>query len=119
MGIVFLKNIKVYAYHGCLKEETLIGSNYLVNIKVWSSLDKAAKTDALEDTVDYVLLNAIVKKEMGVPSKLLEHIAKRIIDSVFKQVRIIKKIEVSVAKVNPPIGGDVPEVAVILKEKRP
>jgi dihydroneopterin aldolase len=119
MGIVFLKNIKVYAYHGCLKEETLIGSDYLVNIKVWTSLDKATKTDALEDTVDYVALNTIVKKEMAKASKLLEHVAKRIINKVFKEAKTVKKIKVSVAKINPPIGGDVSEVAVILKEKRP
>jgi dihydroneopterin aldolase len=65
MGMIYLKNIKVYAYHGCLAEETLIGSDYLVQLKVWADLKKSTTSDQLEDTVDYVLLNAIVKKEMG------------------------------------------------------
>ena len=118
MGIVHLKNIQVYAYHGCLAEETLIGSAYKVQIKVWANLEKSTQTDALEDTIDYVLLNHIVKKEMAIASKLLEHVAKRIIDAVFKQAADVRKIKVSVAKINPPIGGDVPEVRVVLKEKR-
>jgi len=118
MGIVHLKSIQVYAYHGCLAEETTIGSRYEVDVKVWANLEKACKTDALEDTVDYVLLNAIVKKEMSVAAKLLEQVGHRILTEVFRQAPIVDKIKVSVRKINPPIGGDVPAVAVVLKEKR-
>ena len=60
-------------------------------------------------------LNKIVKEEMSVSSKLLEHVAQRIIDRVLKQFSEVKRIEVSVAKQNPPIGGDVGEVCVRLK----
>ena len=118
MGMIYLKNIKVYAYHGCLAEGTLIGSDYLVQLKVWADLKKSTTSDQLEDTVDYVLLNAIVKKEMASPSKLLEHVAQRIINSIFKQANLVDEVELSVAKINPPIGGDVAAVSVILREKR-
>lgn len=118
MGMIYLKNIKVYAHHGCLAEETLIGSDYLVQLKVWADLKKSTSSDQLEDTVDYVLLNAIVKKEMASPSKLLEHVAQRIINSIFKQANLVDEVELSVAKINPPIGGDVAAVSVILREKR-
>ena len=118
MGMIYLKNIKVYAHHGCLAEETLIGSDYLVQLKVWADLKKSTTSDQLEDTVDYVLLNAIVKKEMASPSKLLERVAQRIINSIFKQANLVDEVELSVAKINPPIGGDVAAVSVILREKR-
>ncbi|MDG1213851.1 MAG: dihydroneopterin aldolase [Flavobacteriaceae bacterium] len=118
MGMIYLKNIKVFAYHGCLAEETLIGSDYIVALKVWADLKKSTASDQLGDTVDYVLLNAIVKEEMATPSKLLEHVAQRIIQSVFKQSNLVDKVQVSVAKINPPIGGDVASVSVVLKEKR-
>lgn len=118
MGKVSLKNIRVYAYHGCLREETLIGSDYRVDLKVWANLEKSTQSDSLEDTVDYVLLNDIVKQEMAVASKLLEHVAKRIVSKIFSKSDSVKKIKISVAKINPPIGGDVQEVAVVLKEKR-
>lgn len=118
MGIVHLKNIKVYAYHGCLAEETLIGSDYLVQLKVWANLEKATQTDALEDTVDYVLLNNIVKEEMSLPAKLLEHVAKRIAIRVFNDAPLVSRLKIKVSKINPPIGGDVDMVSVALIEKR-
>src|SRR5210317_1170908 len=84
MGKIMLKNIRCYSFHGCLKEETAIGSDYKVDLSINADLKKSAKTDQLKDTVDYVLLNRVVKEEMGVPSKLLENVAHRIIASVFK-----------------------------------
>lgn len=72
MGIIKVENIRVYAYHGCLSEETVIGSDYRVDMSVEADLEKSSVTDDLKDTVDYVTLNAIVVEEMGIPSKLLE-----------------------------------------------
>ena len=118
MSTIRLKNIKIYAFHGCMVEEGKIGSDYLVNLSVKSNLDKAAKSDRLSDTVDYVLLQKIVKEEMAVRSKLLEHVGSRIIDSIFKTIPIAKSIKITVSKLNPPIGGDVEEVSVTMKSKR-
>lgn len=118
MGSIRLKRIKVYAYHGCLVEEGKIGSDYLVDLKVKAALAEASKTDALKDTVDYVHLNRIVKEEMAIRSKLLEHVGKRIIDRIFKEILLVNEVQVQVSKVNPPIGGDVAEVIVAMKAKR-
>ncbi|NJB71466.1 dihydroneopterin aldolase [Saonia flava] len=119
MGVINVDNIRVYAFHGCLKEESIIGSDYLVNVSVEANLTKASTSDALSDTVDYVHINHVVKEEMAVPSKLLEHVGKRIINRLFSEISLIEKISVSVSKINPPIGGDVESVTVLLKEKRP
>tara|TARA_R110000850_G_scaffold271031_2_gene404806 strand:- start:198753 stop:199109 length:357 start_codon:yes stop_codon:yes gene_type:complete len=118
MGVIHLKKIKIYAYHGCLIEEGKIGSDYLVDLKVKASLAEASKTDELRDTVDYVHLNRIVKEEMGVRSKLLEHVGKRIINRIFEELILVNEIKVSVSKVNPPIGGNVAEVVVTMSSKR-
>ncbi|HLV71126.1 MAG TPA: dihydroneopterin aldolase, partial [Xanthomarina sp.] len=80
MGIIKVENIRVFAHHGCLKEETKIGCDYRVDLKVKADLQASAKTDDLSDTVDYVFLNKIVKEEMLKPSKLLETVAKRILN---------------------------------------
>lgn len=119
MGVINLTNIRIYAFHGCLKEETAIGSDYLVNVKVWANLSKASISDNLSDTVDYVHINKIVSKEMAIPSKLLEHVAKRILNRFFSEIPLVKKAQVSVSKINPPIGGDAENVCVSLKAKRP
>ena len=118
MGKIILKNVRCYSFHGCLKEESIIGSDYLVNLKVWASLKKSAQSDELIDTVDYVLLNHIIKTEMSKPSKLLETVAQRINNEILKKEPRVTKSIVSITKVCPPINGDVEGVSVKLKQKR-
>jgi len=118
MGKIQVNNIKLYAYHGCLEEEAKIGSWYRVDVEVDADLTKSSKTDELSDTVDYVHLNYIVKQEMSVRSKLLEEVAQRILDRFFKEISMIEKAQVSVSKINPPIGGNVQEVVIILSKER-
>ena len=118
MSTIHLKDIRLFANHGCLTEEEKIGSDYLVNVKVKANLVTAAESDQLSDTVDYVHLNRIVKSQMAIRSKLLEHVGKRIIDAVFEEIPLVTEVKVKVAKINPPIGGDVDEVSVTMKSKR-
>ncbi|MDG2195122.1 MAG: dihydroneopterin aldolase [Polaribacter sp.] len=118
MGIIEVNNIKLYAFHGCLEEEAKIGSEYCVDIKVSANLQTSADSDELADTVDYVHLNAIVKQEMAIRSKLLEHVAQRILNRIFSELPMVQKTTVSVAKINPPIGGSVKDVTITLSKKR-
>lgn len=117
MGIIKVENIRVFAYHGCLKEETKIGSDYRVDLKVKANLQQSATTDKLTDTVDYVLLNRIIKEEMDKPSYLLETVAKRILNRIFEADKLVKKATVWVSKLNPPIGGDVARVTIKMTDK--
>ena len=118
MGIIKVENIRIYAYHGCLLEEGKIGSDYRVDIKVKANLETSAKSDELADTVDYVHLNKIVKEEMTIRSKLLEHVADRILNRVLNEILTVQTADVSVSKMNPPIGGNVEKVTVRLQKKR-
>ena len=116
MASISVLGIKIYAYHGCLPEETKIGSDYEVNVVVEYDIQQSTESDDLKHTVDYVLINSIVNEEMSVASKLLENVVARIIDKIIEAYPKIFSVEVSVAKKNPPINGDVIEVAV--KDKR-
>lgn len=118
MDKIVLKNIRTYAYHGCLIEEGKIGSDYTVDLTIKTDLKPSAKTDDLQDTVDYVDLNRIVVEEMAIRAKLLEHVAQRIIDRILNELPLVAQIKVSVSKVNPPIGGDVEAVSIVMKQKR-
>ena len=118
MGIIKVENISVYAYHGCLVEESKIGSEYLINLKVKVNLSKSAKSDELIDTVDYVHLNLIVKEEMAIRAKLLEHVASRILQRILLELVTVVRAEISVSKINPPIGGNVEKVTITLRKKR-
>ena len=118
LGVIQVNNIRLFTNHGCLEEEAKIGSEYRVDIEVEADLETSSKSDELVDTVDYVHLNHIVKEEMAIRSKLLEHVAKRIINRIFKEIALVNEAKVSVAKINPPIGGNVAEVVIVLKESR-
>ncbi|MDF0706912.1 MAG: dihydroneopterin aldolase [Bacteroidota bacterium] len=118
MGKIRLKNVRIHSNHGCLREEMLIGSDYRVDLEVTADLSKPAASDQLDETVDYVHLNNIIKEEMTVRSNLLEHVAKRIIDRIFQEIKEVTHVEVEVSKINPPIGGDVESVSVKLEITR-
>lgn len=118
MGIIKVENIRVFANHGCLAEETKIGSDYRVDLEVKANLQTSAKTDKLSDTVDYVFLNRVIREEMEKPSHLLETVAKRILMRIFQEDTAVKKATVWVSKINPPIGGDVEMVTIKMTEKR-
>jgi len=118
LGIVKVENIRVFAYHGCLKEESKIGSDYRVDLEVKADLQQSAKSDLLRDTVDYVLLNKIVREEMLKPTHLLETVAKRILNRILEEEPLVMKAKVWVSKLNPPIGGDVEKVTIKMVENR-
>lgn len=118
MGTIKLNNIRTFSYHGCLVEEAKIGSDYRVDLEIKTDLRKSAQTDDLADTVDYVHLNKIVVEEMVIRSKLLEHVAQRIIIRCFAEIPSISRIKLAVSKLNPPIGGDVEAVTIEMEEFR-
>ena len=117
MGIVKVTDLLVYGYHGCLKEESIIGSEYLINIKAWTNIQKAAKSDSLIDAVDYVLLSDIAQAEMKKRANLLESVVDGIVNESFKRCSNIKKIKVCLAKLNPPTNSDAKSVSVSLTRK--
>ena len=118
MGKIHLNNIKIFAYHGCIVEESKIGSDYLVNLTIEGDLSLSAKTDKLSDTIDYVHLNKVVKEEMSQPSHLLETVAERILSRIMNELILVHKATVAVSKLNPPIGGDVAMVTVERSKSR-
>ena len=118
MGIIRLENVRLYGFHGCLKEEEMIGSDYRVDLEVQADLQKASRSDHLSDTVDYVHLQRIIREEMSKRTKLIETVAARILDRVMEELPEVLESAVSVSKINPPIGGDVQQVTVRLNRKR-
>ena len=110
-----VNGIKLYAFHGCLPEEGKIGGNYIVDVTITTDFTEAAKSDDLLKTVDYVVINKIVKEEMAVRSKLIEHVGQRITDRIKQGVNNVEALRVKVTKVCPPINGDVDNVAIIIE----
>ena len=116
MGIIKVSGIKLYAYHGCLEEEAKIGCNYIVDISIETDFSAAAAKDDLNKTVDYVKVYEIVTAEMAIRSKLIEHVAYRIIRALKENIRKPITVEVTVSKLNPPVNGETESASVTLKD---
>ena len=118
MAVIELKNMEFRAFHGCYKEEQVIGNNFVVDLTLIANTEAAERTDSLEDTVNYQVAYGIVCQEMSVASQLIEHVASRIITEVMRELQSIEQATVRVAKKNPPMGGRIGSVSVTLSKKR-
>ena len=111
---VELKGMSFYAYHGVMEQEQKVGNTYTVDLELYVDLSRAVQTDNLEDTVNYAVVYEIVKKEMKIRSQLLEHVAGRIINRIKQNFSEITTVKIRLAKLNPPISGDIKEAAVVI-----
>ncbi len=105
MALISIENMEFYAFHGHYREEQIVGSKFLVSLTIEADLSTPAASDNLKDTVNYYTAYRVVKEEMEKQSKLLENIAKRIIDAIYTHFDGIEKVTVKVSKMNPPMGG--------------
>ena len=107
MGLIEVNGIRVRAFHGCLEEEAMIGGDYIVDVQVSGDLRDAERSDDLSRTVDYGRVTAIVLEQMAQRSRLIEHVAARILAGMRAEWSNDLKWRVRIVKLRPPIRGDV------------
>ena len=111
MGLITVEGIRVFAYHGHLPEEAVLGGHFIINVWVESDTVEVEKTDDLKHTVDYVKIIAIVKEQMAIRSNMIEHSAKRIVDAILT-LHKVQKVTVELEKVLPPIDATFDKISV-------
>ncbi len=114
MNYIQIEGMEFYAYHGCFEEEQIVGNKFLVDIKLETDMNKAGSTDSLEFALNYATVYELIKSEMAIKSKLLENVGKRILDSIHAQFPFVKHTTLKVSKLNPPVGGRVEKVSVVM-----
>lgn len=114
-GFIQLNELEFFAYHGVSEQEKKVGNTFIIDFECKLDLSKASESDRLEDTISYADLFLLIKKEMEIPSNLLEHVAGRIIKSIRERYPQIQRIKISVAKINPPVGGQVTNAKIIIE----
>lgn len=115
---IFLDNLRFFARHGVGEQETLVGNEFTVNLRLKVDISRAMQTDDVADTVSYADVYAAVKEEMELPSRLLEHVCGRIADRLFRDFPQIEEITLRLAKRNPPMGADIEAAGVELHISR-
>ena len=104
-GRVFVKNIRLHAFHGVMPQERITGNDYLVSVSADCPLAAAAESDSVDDTLNYALIYNIVKEEMALQANLVEHVAGRIGRRVLAEFPLADNVRVEVVKLNPPMGA--------------
>ncbi len=118
MGQIALEGLEFFAFHGYYDEEQKIGNKYGVDLYITTNLLAAGESDKLHETVNYEVLYRMVAEEMRAPARLLEHVAHRVLDRIMDELPHVRKVQVSVSKFNPPLGGICHRARVTLVRKR-
>ena len=101
---IALHGAEFFAYHGFYPQEEQLGNSYLVDIDVSFSPTGDIAEDKITHTVNYEHLYEIACDEMQRPKKLIETVAHGILDQVKAKYPNVDLIEVSIKKLNPPLG---------------
>lgn len=112
MTTISVEGMEFFAYHGCFREEQIIGTKFKVDLYLAVDTVKAQTSDDLFDTVNYQAVYLVVKDEMKRRSKLLEHVARRILNRIKKEFPAVEAATIKVKKMNPPLGGQMAFVSV-------
>ena len=115
---ILLPRVRFYAHHGTDTQEQLTGAYFHVAIEADTDFSEAMQADRLEGTVSYADLYESIKEEMDIPSKLLEHVAARILQRLFGDFPSISRIRLTLTKENPPMGADCREAGVEIEAER-
>jgi dihydroneopterin aldolase len=111
MGLITVEGVRVFAYHGHLPEEAVLGGHFVINVWVEVDTSEVEKTDDLNHTVDYVKIIDIVKEQMAIRADMIEVPAKRIVDAILP-LNKVQKVTVEVEKVLPPIDASFDKISV-------
>lgn len=116
MHKILLENMLFHAKHGVFEEETIIGGSFEVNVEMETDFSQSMQKDELEGTIDYSRVYELIDKEMNAPSKLLEHLGKRILDVLYENFTSIHYVRLKISKLNPPINGEIERVSIVIEE---
>lgn len=103
---IYIQNLRFHAYHGVDAQEQLTGNDYVLNLRLQVDLERPMVSDDVADTVNYAQVYDMVRREMGIPSKLLEHVARRIGERIFCRWPEVVSLLLRLTKLNPPMGAD-------------
>ncbi len=118
MGRILIRDLITYSYHGCFEEENKIGAEYKLNIWVDGDFSKAESSDSLHNTIDYVELADLAAKEMAVSSKLIEHVANRILSKILSRWAHLELAGLTIIKISPPMNELVKSVEYTIERRQ-
>lgn len=113
---IFVEGLRIKAFHGMSPQERKIGNMFEVSVALdYPPAVRAAKSDSLQDTINYAEIVNLIKAEMSIPSDLIENVAGRIHRSLTEAFPAITGGWIKISKIAPPIAAELDSVSVRLK----
>jgi dihydroneopterin aldolase len=118
-GRIHLKNMTFYGYHGHLAEENALGQRFMVDLVLTLDIADAARTDALQHTVDYTQVFALCRDVLEQDRvKLLETLGSDIIDRILAKFERVQQVDIMIKKPSVPVPGALDYVALETSKAR-
>jgi dihydroneopterin aldolase len=115
---IALTGLRVRGHHGVYDFERTQGQDFVVDVVLSLSLDAAARSDDVADTVHYGdLADRLAAIIGGEPVNLIETLASRLVDACLLDARVAAAT-VTVHKPSAPIAHTFTDVAVTLRRAR-
>lgn len=114
MSVIEIEKMVFYAFHGCYREENVVGNYFEVYIRIETNTEKAEISDNVHDTVSYLDVYQVVKEQMEIKSNLLENVGRRIMNTISAKFPTVEKLSVRISKMAPPLGGEIEKVSITL-----
>lgn len=111
---IYLRDLRFHAYHGVEALERTVGNDYQLSVRIQYDVSQAMLSDNVLDTINYADVYRLLEQEMQVPSNLLERVAYRMADRIQRCFAFVEAIDISLAKLNPPMGTNMGEAGVEL-----
>ncbi|SFE87033.1 dihydroneopterin aldolase [Chitinophaga sp. CF118] len=114
MLTIGLEQVHFRAFHGLYPEERIIGNDFIIDVSV--TIPGVNQIDSIKETVNYQGIFTIVERIMAIPQPLLEQVVYAITDAIKQKYPEIQKSNVSLRKMNPPMGASVRNSMVTLEK---
>lgn len=105
-GSIFLRGLRFHCPIGVLEQERKVGNDVSIDVTIDYPLEKALRSDDVDDTLNYAAVFDIIRQEAMKPAKLLERLAGRIAESLVNAYPTIISLTIRITKLNPPMGAD-------------
>jgi dihydroneopterin aldolase len=114
-----LRGLELHGYHGLLDEERAEGQRFLFDLWLDPVGDEAARSDRIEDAVDYRDVAAAVREiSDGRRFHLLEALAAAVADALLERFPL-RRVRVRVRKPEVRLGDGIDYSAVSVERARP
>jgi len=119
LGKILVKGLQIFAFHGVNAEEREFGQVFILDIEAQTDLEKAGKSDLLEDTVSYAKIIKTAGAAMTArKDMLIERAAARVAESLLDEFPALEAVKITLKKPDAPITADFDYVAVEIEVKR-